>query len=157
MTDYSAVILDIEDHCGKCKIGEALRLLREIQAEFAPAVEAVHREPQKTVKVHKSISKSVKVQRKPSDPGDPKTRTEKACNKCGQVKPLDGYPKSKVCADGFAGTCKICTADRARQHYKEKHPPDPISDRPHHCARCGKGFITKFVMDEHAKKCGVAG
>ena len=157
MMDYSAVITDIEDHCGKCKIGEALRLLREIQAEFAPAVEAVHMEkaPSKPVKADQTRTKPVRTKKKPLDPGDPKTRTEKACNKCGKVKALDQYSKNHTCVDGHTGTCKACDKERQQANYRAKHPPNPISERPHHCPKCGKGFITKFVMDEHAKKCGV--
>jgi len=157
--DYSAVIQDIEDHCGRCKIREALKLLREIQAEFAPAVEAVHSEKPpaaKPIKADQTRTKPVRTQKKPLDPGNPKTRTEKACNKCGKVRPLDQYANNHTCKDGHTGTCKSCDAERHRANYKEKHPPDPISDKPHHCPKCGKGFITKFVMDEHARKCGVA-
>jgi len=52
---------------------------------------------------------------------DPKTRTEKACNKCHVVKPLAEYPKNHTCADGHTGECKECCRKRARASWRKHH------------------------------------
>ena len=39
----------------------------------------------------------------------------KQCRKCGQEKPLDGFPKHKTTKDGYDTLCKICTNEYAKQ------------------------------------------
>ncbi len=52
--------------------------------------------------------------------------TEKRCGKCGEVKPLDGFPKDRTRADGLNYRCRAClTAYRAahkdeRNEYRRK-------------------------------------
>jgi len=154
MVNLNPVIADIEAQCRKCKIGEAIRLLREIQAEFGLAVQTSHEPKPKPAAVSWTIAVKAPKQPRKAAKGPAGTRTEKACHKCGQVKPLEEYPKNKTCRDGHTGTCRVCTVDRLHANYKEKHPPAPVSDKPYRCDKCGKRFITKFVIDEHVKKCG---
>jgi hypothetical protein len=42
----------------------------------------------------------------------PRTRTERRCWACGQVKPLSAFHKDASRPDGRAGRCKVCDALR---------------------------------------------
>lgn len=44
----------------------------------------------------------------------------KACHKCGEEKPLDGFYKSTTAKDGRDNTCKECRKARVRQNRREK-------------------------------------
>lgn len=41
----------------------------------------------------------------------------KACNKCGEVKPLEGYSRNKNGRDGRLGQCKTCVAAIKAEYY----------------------------------------
>lgn len=45
--------------------------------------------------------------------------TVKACTKCGEVKPLDGFSKDKRAKDGKQSCCKECVSEYHRRHYEE--------------------------------------
>lgn len=55
--------------------------------------------------------------------GDSAAGQTKRCNRCGEAKPLGDYPAAKDCAQGRAGTCKRCKADRKRELYRERRGP----------------------------------
>lgn len=41
---------------------------------------------------------------------------EKACNKCGEIKELELFPKKKDNADGKHGSCKVCEGERKKKY-----------------------------------------
>ena len=44
---------------------------------------------------------------------------EKACTRCGVVKPLDGFSRDKRSGDGRKSACKECTNKSKRRYYDE--------------------------------------
>src|SRR5690554_3263223 len=44
----------------------------------------------------------------------------KACHKCGEEKPLDGFYKSTTAKDGRDNTCKECRKAKVRENRLEK-------------------------------------
>lgn len=42
----------------------------------------------------------------------------KPCNKCGVVKPLDGFPVRKDGAQGRAAVCRLCKKNKDKQYYE---------------------------------------
>ena len=44
---------------------------------------------------------------------------EKACTRCGVVKPLDGFYRRKESRDGRLSECKECTCERNRRWHEE--------------------------------------
>lgn len=61
--------------------------------------------------------------------------TEKACARCGAVKPLSEFGKNKQCKDGTRNICKSCVYDK----YKSNSKLTSIN-RPSHkkCSMCGE-------------------
>lgn len=45
----------------------------------------------------------------------PSIPTEKACNRCGEVKVLDAFHVSRSCRDGRRGECKVCARRRTSE------------------------------------------
>ena len=45
--------------------------------------------------------------------------TKKECSRCGKVKPLSDFYKSKHQKLGVESQCKECRKARSRNHYKE--------------------------------------
>ena len=56
---------------------------------------------------------------------------QRTCNKCGEVKALEDFPKNHSCKEGRAGTCKQCNHARINANYaarkarKSQAPPPP--------------------------------
>ena len=50
-------------------------------------------------------------------------RVMKKCNKCGEVKPLDGFHKNKPSKDGYNNKCKECRNAYCRSIYPRKLAP----------------------------------
>lgn len=44
---------------------------------------------------------------------------QKTCNKCGELKPIDCFHKSKKLKDGFANACKSCVSTERKAHYEK--------------------------------------
>ena len=44
----------------------------------------------------------------------------KACAKCGNIKNLDEFVKSKLCRDGHENTCLKCRRTQAREYQKQR-------------------------------------
>lgn len=52
---------------------------------------------------------------------DKEIQEEKKCSgKCGEVKPLEDYPKEPRNADGHAGQCKDCKNAKQNEKSREK-------------------------------------
>jgi hypothetical protein len=106
-----------ENHCGKCAVAAAIAALEKICSEplqITACPPAAAKKPAKALKL-KPVA------------GDPKTRTEKACKKCGVVKPLSEYPKNHTCADGHTGECKKCCRNRSRASWRKRHGKPEVS------------------------------
>ncbi len=97
-----------QDHCTGCKVGLAIEALYKLGSPCLPV-------PSEAVK----IAQPKKDKRRAAP--EARTRTEKACNKCGVIKPLSAYPTNNACADGHTGACKACTSERHKENYLKKH------------------------------------
>jgi len=142
---YENVIENLVARCGQCCIGQALLALRRLNAPAEPGSTRI--DP------HQPTSARPRTRRSKAATADATAPAgEKACKKCGQIKPLDAFPKNKECADGRLGSCKACVSERAQKNYIARTAGEPNSKKPYSC-KCGKTFRTKFVCDEHKKKC----
>jgi hypothetical protein len=146
MTDYQALANEMRDrHCGACKYGLAIRALQCLDEGEPIAIPTVLPSDKPTAKP--------KV-RNYLDPAA-ETRTEKACNNCGVLKPVTAYPKNKTCADGHAGTCSACTKERIHRVYLAKKAKKiqaktaPKLDGKFRCDPCHAIFNTKQALDGH--------
>ena len=94
--------------------------------------------------------KKAKGYRAPAS-SDAEIRKEKACHKCGQVKPLSEYGLNKTCADGHGGTCKQCY----REKYAAGHPQAPKKQEsvdlnyPKACELCRSPCSTEGRYKHH--------
>lgn len=108
--DLTKIISDIqEDSCRKCKYGQALIALQHLRDESeGQAAEKASKKP--------TVVK----------PMEASGKAEKVCNKCGQVKPLDEFPKAVNCIGGRAGICSRCkylqTVERKKKLKKASAP-----------------------------------
>lgn len=93
--------------------------------------------------------------------------SEKACKRCGEIKPLEMYARSKSTRDGHIGICKPCEVIRVRE-WKEKNPEKAKAwftnaqarneakvlptEGSRVCNECGKEkHITEFGRDSQTK------
>ena len=42
---------------------------------------------------------------------------------------------------------KIVQTRKLKYHILQKHTPD--NEKPHQCQQCGKGFVERYVLDDH--------
>lgn len=80
---------------------------------------------------------------------------EKACSKCGEVKPLDDFYANKVSPDGRRGDCKVCVLASRAQRYaidpamRERLKRAAAARRPptkkRSCRRCGIAMMMGSV------------
>jgi hypothetical protein len=131
-----------DEHCRKCRIGQALINLKPLLDESlpqegrdAPAPEpAVPAAPiatrtRRAARARKSVRNL--AARKPKAPRASATpiideldqHLTKVCNVCGKTKPLAEFPRMPECALGVAGQCKACIAAKARARYEAKKAP----------------------------------
>ncbi len=114
--NFQDIISNLKAECEGCKVQKAIEALEALDHGGDKA----HQSTQKAIRIGKTGLNRKKASS--SSPGsDPKTRTEKACNKCGAVKKLAEYPTNKACADGHVGECKECARKRQRANYLRKH------------------------------------
>jgi len=88
----------------------------------------------------------------------------KVCNKCGEIKPLTDYHKSKATKDGYAYMCKECSntatnkwrknnPDKAKQHH-DKWRKKNLDNQRQYSAKWRKNNpdkVKKYV-DKHCAK-----
>lgn len=72
--------------------------------------------------------------------------TEKQCNKCNTIKPLDQFAKNKNCADGHLTTCRDCAKLYRQQNAERRRVTDTERRR-----RNGVTPKTVFDSDEERK------
>lgn len=147
------IILNLKAECDGCKVQKAIQALQTLESGTKNSVK-VHGMPSKTTKVQKGGLKRTRVAG--SSPGsDPKTRTEKACHKCGLVKKLAEYTVNKACKDGHTGECKECFRKRANETYRRKHgkPVEQESDSldPVICNLCKSVCHGKKRYESHMR------
>ena len=53
----------------------------------------------------------------------------KTCNKCGETKPLDDFPRNRTKADGRGGWCRECDAEGRRRRYEENRDKERERNR----------------------------
>jgi len=98
----------------------------------------------------KKVARSMRKRKPPKQSGsqDAKTRTEKACHKCGKTKILAEYPTNAQCRDGHTGECKVCARARHAAHWR-----DLIASRDgkYPCPHCPKVFSNAVMFEQHKR------
>lgn len=70
---------------------------------------------------------------------------EKACRKCGHLKPAGDFYENKYSPDGLYAFCKVCF-DQFAEKLKDKKSPAPTLNKA--CEKCGKiRHIEAFKSD----------
>jgi hypothetical protein len=128
----------------------AIRLLRELDAECKAPADIAHTTPASTIVVKPRGPYRKKPQeQKSTAPG------RKTCNKCGKVKVLDDFLKSKVTKSGLGGTCKACAAEYARKVYHQEKEASTKRQEPYSgplplaCDECHAKFSSRAALDDH--------
>ena len=151
--NHVEIVYSLRDEASK--ILAVIRALEDLYGPVAPAGEGTTNatQPAITAKPAAGMGKRRFALRVP---GDPKTRTEKACNACRVVKPITAFPVNKSCADGHTGTCKACVADRvskrrsAKKEQKNgKTAPLTSLDGKYRCEDCHAVFMGAIQLREH--------
>lgn len=53
----------------------------------------------------------------------------KQCKTCGELMPLDMFPRDPSKKDGYKGSCRTCTSERNRRWYQAKRAEGVIRSR----------------------------
>jgi len=151
--------------CLKCKQGQVLIKLRDIRdsLEAPSATPPVPSRGQSKLKL-KLQAPTERVQT--AETAKPKV-TSKACNKCGEVKPISEYNVNKGCRDGYENICRKCRYEQSKKSNALKKqaatPPAPPAAAPKthgnfgrvnvalnfHCDLCKAKFLTQKQLDDH--------
>jgi hypothetical protein len=141
-TIMDAIRILQDQHCRRCRIGQALINLKPLLDESPPQEDRDAPTPEPAVPAAPIATrtrraararKSVRnlAARKPKAPRASATpiideldqHLTKVCNVCGKTKPLAEFPRMPECTLGVAGQCKACIAAKARARYEAKKAP----------------------------------
>jgi hypothetical protein len=168
-----AIITELQSRCQGCKIHAAIEALQALAETLGSCdnLVAVPAEPIKAQKTQEKPKQAAKSGQPAQTPGK-----DRVCNKCGILKLLEEFPKSKECSYGRAGVCKACVSERAKKNWAEAqatkkassdsdkaHPPkaepkpeqhiDAILPAKEFKCACGRTFYTRMLFKEHQEKC----
>jgi len=136
-TIMDAIRILQDQHCRKCRIGQALINLKPlldepqpedpIEPQAAPA--PIGTRTPRAGRARKPVRDL--AARKPKAPSyaaapladELDQHLTKVCNVCGKTKPVAEFPRMPECALGVAGQCKACIAAKARARYEAKKAP----------------------------------
>lgn len=136
-TIMDAIRILQDQHCRRCRIGQALINLKplldepqtedpiEPQAAPAPIGTRTRRAAAPRKPVRNLAARKPKAPRATATPiiDELDQHLKKVCSVCSKAKPLAEFPRNADCALGVAGQCKACIAAKARARYEAKKAP----------------------------------
>ena len=83
----------------------------------------------------------------------------KRCTKCGEIKPLDEFPRNIRSSDGLNQWCKVCARAASREYYYRPHSPStPLKIQSKWvtltCEVCGREMKYRRTLIESRKARG---
>jgi hypothetical protein len=102
--------------------------------------------------------------------------SQKACFKCGEIKPLDAFYRHPQMSDGRLNKCKVCTRRDVQENYAKRRAQYRAYDKARYADRYQRGHFRardlakkraritlqnnvvrgKIVRPSHCEACGVA-
>ena len=144
--ELTELIAELErKHCGSCKVGKAIAAMKELVTDSGNPVF----DPPKLYK--------------PKSIGAPGPNGEKACKKCGKMKPIGEFPKNGNCLGGHTHECNQCRRMRQNAAYHKRNSGKPAltiakpteesePEFPKNCSLCNMPCSTQGRLESHMEK-----